>query len=52
MNSLSQTLDLFKTKRVLIIGDAMIDAYMWGDINRMSPEAPVPIVKIDKESLD
>ena len=48
MNSLSQTLDLFKTKRVLIIGDAMIDAYMWGDINRMSPEAPVPIVKIDK----
>ena len=48
MNSLSQTLDLFKTKRALIIGDAMIDAYMWGDINRMSPEAPVPIVKIDK----
>ena len=48
MNSLSQTLDLFKTKRVLIIGDAMIDAYMWGHINRMSPEAPVPIVNIDK----
>ena len=48
MNSLSQTLDLFKTKRVLIIGDAMIDAYMWGEINRMSPEAPVPIVNINK----
>ena len=48
MNSLSQTLDLFKTKRVLIIGDAMIDAYLWGHINRMSPEAPVPIVNIDK----
>ena len=48
MNSLSQTLDLFKTKRVLIIGDAMIDAYMWGNIKRMSPEAPVPIVNIDK----
>ena len=26
----------------------MIDAYMWGHINRMSPEAPVPIVNIDK----
>ena len=49
MNSLSQTLDLFKTKHVLIIGDAMIDAYMWGHINRMSPEAPVPIVNIDKQ---
>ena len=46
MNSLSNILDLFKTKRVLIIGDAMIDAYMWGDINRMSPEAPIPILEI------
>lgn len=49
MNSLSHILDLFKTKRVLIIGDTMIDAYMWGDINRMSPEAPVPIVEIAKQ---
>ena len=49
MNSLSNILDLFKTKRVLIIGDAMIDAYMWGDINRMSPEAPIPIVEIAKQ---
>ncbi len=38
----------FNNKRVLIIGDAMIDAYMWGGINRMSPEAPVPIVEIQK----
>ena len=38
----------FNNKRVLIIGDAMIDAYMWGEINRMSPEAPVPIVEIQK----
>ena len=49
MISLSQTLDQFKTKRVLIIGDAMIDAYMWGHINRMSPEAPIPIVNIDNQ---
>ena len=51
MSSISQTLDLFKTKRVLIIGDAMIDSYMWGHINRMSPEAPVPIVNIDKREI-
>ena len=38
----------FNNKKVLIVGDAMIDAYMWGEINRMSPEAPVPVVEIKK----
>lgn len=38
----------FNSKRVLIIGDAMIDAYMWGEINRISPEAPVPVVEVKK----
>ncbi len=38
----------FNTKRVLVVGDAMIDAYMWGHINRQSPEAPIPIVDISK----
>ena len=42
----------FNSKKVLVVGDAMIDAYMWGEINRMSPEAPVPVVDIsDKTSL-
>ena len=41
----------FNSKRVLIVGDAMIDAYMWGKIEKMSPEAPVPIVKIDKQEI-
>ena len=36
----------FKSKKVLIIGDAMIDTYMWGEINRISPEAPVPVVEV------
>ena len=39
--------DLFNSKKVLIIGDSMIDAYMWGKIERMSPEAPVPVVEIE-----
>ncbi|MAW20774.1 MAG: D-glycero-beta-D-manno-heptose-7-phosphate kinase [Flavobacteriales bacterium] len=43
-----QLFNEFKSKRVLIIGDSMIDAYMWGKINRMSPEAPVPVVEINK----
>jgi rfaE bifunctional protein kinase chain/domain len=38
----------FNGKKVLLIGDAMIDAYMWGRIERISPEAPVPVVEIDE----
>jgi rfaE bifunctional protein kinase chain/domain len=34
----------FRTKKVLIIGDVMIDTYLWGNVGRVSPEAPVPIV--------
>ncbi|MBC8510362.1 MAG: D-glycero-beta-D-manno-heptose-7-phosphate kinase [Cryomorphaceae bacterium] len=38
----------FNNKKVLIVGDSMIDAYMWGEVNRMSPEAPVPVVEVKK----
>lgn len=38
----------FNSKKVLIVGDSMIDAYMWGEINRMSPEAQVPVVDVTK----
>ena len=44
---ISNLFDIFHQKKVLIVGDAMIDAYMWGHIERMSPEAPVPVVQID-----
>ena len=37
----------FKKIKVLIVGDAMIDSYMWGTVNRQSPEAPIPIVDIE-----
>ena len=43
-----QLLDSFKNMKVLIVGDAMIDAYMWGKIERQSPEAPIPVVEIEK----
>lgn len=39
----------FKTKRMLVIGDVMIDAYMLGKVYRVSPEAPVPIISLEKE---
>lgn len=43
-----QLFDAFNNMKVLIVGDAMIDAYMWGKIERQSPEAPVPVVEIEK----
>jgi D-beta-D-heptose 7-phosphate kinase/D-beta-D-heptose 1-phosphate adenosyltransferase len=39
----------FKKCRVLVIGDLMIDEYLWGDVERISPEAPVPVVAVKKE---
>lgn len=38
----------FRRLKVLIIGDVMLDAYVWGSVHRISPEAPVPIVNVKK----
>ena len=46
--TLSQLFEDFKKLNVLIIGDVMIDAYLWGKVDRISPEAPVPIVSVTK----
>jgi rfaE bifunctional protein kinase chain/domain len=43
-------IDKFKQLQVLVIGDLMIDEYLWGSVERISPEAPVPVVSIEKES--
>ncbi|MEM7109084.1 MAG: bifunctional ADP-heptose synthase [Bacteroidota bacterium] len=39
----------FQDLRVLIIGDVMVDAYIWGAVERVSPEAPVPVVRVTKK---
>ena len=39
----------FKEKKILIIGDIMLDAYVLGKVTRISPEAPVPIISLDKK---
>lgn len=41
----------FNNLNVLIIGDVMIDNYVWGKVNRLSPEAPVPIVSVEKKEM-
>ncbi len=40
--------DEFEQMHVIVVGDAMVDTYMWGKVERMSPEAPVPVVSITK----
>ena len=40
--------DNMARERVMIVGDVMIDSYMWGNVTRISPEAPVPVVSVTK----
>ena len=46
---LEELFESFGQKTVLLIGDGMIDSYMWGSISRQSPEAPVPVVDVHKK---
>ena len=46
--SLKEIFDSFNALTALIIGDVMIDAYIWGKVERISPEAPVPVVQVIK----
>jgi rfaE bifunctional protein kinase chain/domain len=39
----------FSNKKIAVIGDLMLDGYFWGDVTRVSPEAPVPVVEVDDE---
>jgi rfaE bifunctional protein kinase chain/domain len=40
------TLDSLRSARVLVVGDVMLDRYWFGEVDRISPEAPVPVVKV------
>jgi rfaE bifunctional protein kinase chain/domain len=46
---ISNLLQLFKGKRVAVVGDLMVDRYYWGTVGRISPEAPVPVVEVIEE---
>ena len=47
----SEILDNFADKRILVIGDVMLDEYVWGRVSRVSPEAPVMIVDADNHTF-
>jgi len=48
---LREVLDRFAAVRVSIFGDLMLDRYVWGDVTRISPEAPVPVVEVTRDSV-
>jgi rfaE bifunctional protein kinase chain/domain len=48
---LRSILEDMKTVKVMVIGDAMLDKYLWGAVSRISPEAPVPVVDINEETV-
>ncbi len=43
-------IDRFSGTRIFVIGDIILDEYVWGDVSRISPEAPVPVVEVKRES--
>ena len=47
---LEDILSAIASRRILVIGDVMLDKYVWGDASRLSPEAPVPVVRVDRET--
>ncbi len=46
----TELLDRFEGRRLLVVGDLMLDRFIWGSVRRISPEAPVPVVEVDRES--
>lgn len=51
MNSLNEIFDNFTGLKALIVGDVMIDSYIWGKVERISPEAPVPVISITNKEI-
>jgi len=47
---LKKLVDKFTDKKILVIGDVMLDEYIWGKVSRISPEAPIPVVHVQKEN--
>lgn len=50
MNKMRRLIRKFEGRRVLVLGDLMLDRYIWGDVSRISPEAPVPVVEVRKST--
>ena len=49
---LLKILEQFKNKKIFVVGDIMLDKYIWGGVSRISPEAPVQVVNVLKETYE
>lgn len=50
VNEIKKHIDRFPETNILVIGDIIMDEYVWGDVSRISPEAPVPVVAVQEET--
>jgi D-glycero-beta-D-manno-heptose-7-phosphate kinase len=48
---MKEILEKFNGLKALVVGDVMIDAYYFGKVERISPEAPVPVVAVEKKKI-
>ncbi len=46
-----QIIDEIPGRRLAVVGDSMLDRFLWGRVDRISPEAPVPVVRLEKETI-
>lgn len=51
MSELEELVKQIAGKKILVVGDIIVDHFVWGTVNRISPEAPVPVVNVTKEEL-
>src|ERR1051325_8851858 len=51
LDRLRQILERAASRRIMVIGDLMLDEFVWGKVGRISPEAPVPVVEVTGESF-
>lgn len=51
LDRLEKLVESFDRVHLLVVGDAILDEYLWGDVERLSPEAPVPVIHVDRESV-
>ncbi len=47
---LTQAIDRFSQARIAVLGDIIMDEFIWGDVSRISPEAPVPVLDVERET--
>jgi bifunctional ADP-heptose synthase (sugar kinase/adenylyltransferase) len=46
-----ETIESFSKIKILVVGDAVLDEYLFGEVNRISPEAPVPVVLVKEDKI-